>query len=81
MDSTTTPFSSDYTEIKKRKAIQVSDMERTSSNHTTMKQYSTIQTTPLYTIEWRKIHPSRFQILLPVPKKIKVQQPDDFADE
>ena len=81
MDSNTTLFSSDYTEIKKRKAIQLSEMERTSSNHTTLKQYATLNTTPLYTIEWRKIHPSRFQILLPVPEKIEVQQPDDFTNE
>jgi hypothetical protein len=63
-----TPSTSDYIEIKKRKAIAVNDMSQSSSDHTTWKQYSTLKSTYTYTSDLRREPSQRFQIRLPTEK-------------
>ena len=63
-----TPSTSDYIEIKKRKAIAVQDMSQSSSDHTTWKQYATLKNTNTYTSDLRREPNQRFQIKLPIEK-------------
>ena len=63
-----TPSTSDYIEIKKRKAIAVEDMSQSSSAHTTWKQYATLKNTNTYTNDLQREPAQRFQIRLPTEK-------------
>ena len=63
-----TPSTSDYIEIKKRKAIAVEDMSQSSSDHTTWKQYATLKNTNTYTNDFQREPVQRFQIRLPTGK-------------
>lgn len=63
-----TPSTSDYIEIKKRKAIAVEDMSQSSSDHTIWKQYATLKNTNTYTNDFQREPVQRFQIRLPTGK-------------
>lgn len=60
-----TPTSSDYIEMKKRKAIATKDMQKSSANYTTQKQFAVLQNTNTYTNDLRLEPFSRFEILFP----------------
>ena len=60
-----TPASSDYIEMKKRKAIATRDMQKSSANYTTQKQFAVLQNTNTYTNDLRVEPLDRFQILFP----------------
>ena len=59
------PSTSDYIEMKKRKAITLDSMKKTSSNYTTQKQYLVLQNTDTYTNDLRLETKDRYQILFP----------------
>jgi len=77
----TTPNSSDYMEIKKRKQLSVCNPSPTSSSYTANKQYLILQTTAVTNGDGCLQKSDRFQIYLPSNDLATLVQPDRTITE